>query len=329
MREADLTPAMTRRGLLAGGAGLGLLTAGLLGSTGLDAASGAAPRTARLDFNDPQQRFLAQVKMRGSLAGGPVHTFVRLHIWAYGHDGNLVPCFSMNNYAVNVWRRLDSGRYAVRVYESGIYTAFDTQDVLTEWQNPLTGERREVHQFRSGPLNVEFGPDGIVAGAETTVKPKPMQVELIEDTVVATTQSAFRFPSPFQPEQYPKESPGRLVYWDSHYSHASPLDMVLDPDVASAPSQVTLTNFVSWAPWMGMAQRAGRTYGRGVGRKISGVGALPAAVAAGIERHTPQVLDIERWGPPYDDVADYKARLDAQRAAERSAAPPDSKREPL
>jgi hypothetical protein len=310
-----VTNSTTRRDLLTAGAGLGIVTASLLGSTRLEAAA-QAPKAGNVDFNDPRQRFLAQVKMRGTLAGGPNHTFVRLHIWGYGNEGNLVPFFSMNNYAVNVWRKLDSGNYAVRVFESGVYTVFDSQEVLTEWQNPFTGEKREVHQFRSGPLNVEFGPDGIIAGAETTVKPRPMQVEVIEDTVVAMTQSSFRFPSPFQPEQFPKESPGKIYFWDSHASHSSPLAAVLDPDVPSAPSQVTLTNLVSWAPWMGMAQRPGRTYGRGIGRKISGPGALPPVVVAGLEKYTPQVLDIDNWGPPYDDIADYKAKLEAKRAAE-------------
>lgn len=307
----------TRRELLAAGTGVGILTAGLLASSAAPAAASAKPAAraaGKPDFNDPRTRFEAQVKMRGSLADGPVHTFVRLHIWGYANDGNLVPFFSMNNYSVNVWRKLANGNYAVRVYEVGVYTKFDSYDVLTEWQNPFTNEQREVHQFRSGPLNVEFGVDGIKAGAETTVKPRPMQVELMEDSVIATTQSNFMFPSPFQPDKYPKESPGRMFFWDSFYSHVSPIAAVLDPDQPSVPTTISLTNFVSWAPWLAMSQKPGRTYGRGMGRKISGLNALPAEVVRSIEQYTPQVIDIDKWGPPYDDVADYKQKLDAAAA---------------
>lgn len=307
-----MNDSITRRSLLSAGAGLGILAGGLLASTELDAK--AKPKlVGKVDFNDPQQRFKAQVKMRGTLEDGPVDTFVRLHIWGYDHAGNLVPFFSMNNYAVNVWRKLPNGNHAVQVFESGVYTVFDSYEVLTEWDNPFTRERREVHQFRAGPLNVEFGPDGIIAGAETTVKPKPMMVEVLEDTLIANTRSAFLFPSPFQPEQYPKESPGKLFYWDSHYSHMSPIDAILDPGVASAPSNVTLTNLVSWAPWLGMGGRPGRTFGRGVGRKVSGPAALPKEIVSSLERFTPQVLDIRNWGPFYDDVADYKQKLESQR----------------
>jgi hypothetical protein len=294
------------------GAGIGALTAGLLGSTRLEA--GAMPgRHGSIDFADPDQRFAAQVKMRGTLADAPVTTFVRLHVWGYADEGNLVPFFSMNNYAVNVWRKLPNGNHAVRVYESGVYTEFDSYDVLTEWANPFTNERREVHQFRSGPLNVEFGPDGIIAGAETTVKPRPMQLEVVEDSAIAMTQSSFKFPSPFQPDEFPKESAGPLYHWDSHSSHMSPLAALADPDVPSAPAAIALTNFVSWAPWLGMSQRPGRSYGRGVGRKISGIEALPVEVARSLEQYTPQVLDIENWGPPYDDIADYKQKLLSER----------------
>lgn len=286
---------------------IGILTAGLFAAPSLHAA------TPAIDFNDPQQRLRTKVKMIGTLAEGPVHTLVRLHIYGYANDGNLVPFFSMNNYAVNVWRKLPSGNYAVRVYESGVYTKFDEDEILTEWKNPWTEEVREVHQFRSGPLNVEFGPDGIIAGPETTVKPKPMAMEIIEDTVFNNTQSSFRFPSPFQPEEFPKESPGKLFFWDSHFAQMSPLAVVLDPNTPSAPSQIMLTNFVSWAPWLGMGQKPGRTYGRGFGRKIAGAESLPASVRAGIEKHTPQVLDIANWGPDYDDIEDYKQRLKNKR----------------
>jgi hypothetical protein len=302
----------TRRSLLAAGAGLGVLAGSLLASTQLDANAKTKP-VGNIDFNDPQERFKSQVKMRGTLEDGPVYTFVRLHVWGYDNGGNLVPFFSLNNYAVNIWRRLPNGTYAVQVFEAGPYTVFDSYEPLIEWENPFTNERRAVHQFRAGPLNVEFGVDGIIAGAETTVKPRPMMVETIEDTLVANTRSAFRFPSPFQPEEFPKESPGKLFYWDSHYSHMSPIATIMDPGVASAPTNITLTNLVSWAPWMGMAGRPGRTFGRGVGRKISGPETLPKEVLKSLERFTPQVLDVKHWGPYYDDSADYKRILQDRR----------------
>ena len=211
---------INRRDLLSAGASIGILTAGLFGAQDATAKKASSPV---LDLSDPQQRLKAKVKTSGSLAGGPVYTFLRLHIYGYANEGNLVPFYSMNNYACNVWRKLDSGNYAVKVYESGVYTKFDSYEPLTEWMNPFTKELRQVHQFRSGPLNVEFGPDGMIAGAETTVKPKPMMTEFLEDTVISSTQSSFLFPSPFQPEEYPKESPGKFFYWDSHYAYMSPL----------------------------------------------------------------------------------------------------------
>lgn len=302
----------TRRGFLGKSAGVGVLTAALLSGV-IAAPTPATKRVGKLNLDDPQERFRLTMKMRGSLADGPVHTFVRLHIYGYGHEGNLVPFFSMNNYAVNMWRKLADSKYAVQVFECGVYTVFDSYDVITDWQNPFTGERREVHQFRSGPLNVQFGVDGIVAGPETVVKPRSMMTEVLEDSLIANMQSSFHFPSPFQPEEFPKESPGNLFYWDSHASHISPLESLLDPGVASAPAQISMNNLVSWSPWLGMSQHAGRTYARGVGRKVSGPAALPTPVLTSLEQYMPQVLDVSRWGPPYDDIADYKQKVKARR----------------
>ena len=301
----------TRRDFLSAATSAGAITAGLLGAASGTAQTKAADAGAAAE--DPLERFRRTVKMRGSLADEPVHTFVRLHIYGYDHAGNLEPFFSMNNYAVNVWRKIASGNYAVQVFECGVYTAFDSYDVITDWLNPFTNERREVHQFRSGPLNVQFGVDGIIAGPETTVKPRGMMTETLADTVTATTQSSFKFPSPFQPEEFPKESPGKIFYWDSHSSHSSPRQAVLDPGVASAPAQIAMTNLVSWSPWLGMAQRPGRTYARGVGGKIAGPAALAPRVLKSIEQYTPQVLDITKWGPPFDDIEDYKSKVKAQR----------------
>jgi hypothetical protein len=305
----------TRRDVLAAGT-LGILGASLLAPVEADAKS--APKggkgAPKLDLEDPKTRFDTLVKMRGSLAGGPVHTLVRLHLYGYGNDGNLVPFFSMNNYAVNVWTKLPNGNFGVKVYEVGVYTTFDAYDVLTEWTNPFTNEKLEVLQFRAGPLSVEFSPQGIVTGPEATLKPKQGSIEIIEDTVFTSTQSAFKFPTPFPADKYPQENAGPMYFWDSYYSHMSPLAAVADPGVASAPSEIVLNNFVTWAPWLRMAQRPGRTYGRGVGRKISGPGALPAPVLKSLEKYTPQVLDIPNWGPPYNDILEYRKELDAKRA---------------
>jgi hypothetical protein len=305
----------TRRDVLAAGTSLGILGASLLAP--LDAGAKAATKTSgrkhALNLDDPQERFKALIKMRGSLEDGPVHTIVRLHIYGYGNDGNLVPFFSMNNYAVNVWKKLPNGNFAVKVYEVGTYTKFDDYEDMTEWTNPFTNEKLKVLQFRSGPLSVEFSPQGIVTGPEATLKPKQGAIEVIEDTVMTSTGSSFHFPTPFPADKYPNENAGPTYYWDSFYTHMSPLAVVADPGAASAPAEISLNNFVTWAPWFRMAQKPGRTYGRGAGRKISGPGALPAAVLKSIERFTPQVLDIPNWGPPYNDALEYRKELEAAR----------------
>lgn len=293
---------------LSGGFGFGL------GGGLLLPPAAAATRAIPFDLSQGSERIRLRAKIAGRLDPGTVHRYVRLHIYGYANDGNLVPFFSMMNYSANQWRQLPNGNYETLVYESGVYTKFDSDEVLTEWENPLTKEKREVWQFRAGPLRVETGPDGLIAGPETTVKPKPMAIETIEDTLYFSTGSAFRFPSPFQPDEFPKESPGKMYFWDSHSVNTANLNQLADPALMSAPSEMMLTNLVSWAPWMGMGQLPGRTYGRGFGRKLSGLDQLPAKVRTATEKYIPEVFDLANWTKPYDDIAAYKDYLKSKKA---------------
>ena len=59
---------------------------------------------------------------------------------------------TMQNLAAGSWTPLPNGNYKCMVREVGAYTAFDTDDLVDHWVNPVTGEKREIWQFAGGML---------------------------------------------------------------------------------------------------------------------------------------------------------------------------------
>lgn len=291
----------SRRGILATAA-----TAAMVGAATVT-SSRARAATGKLDLEDPKVRAMVRAKIQGSVAEETVFTFYRLHLYGYLNEGNLVPLTTMNNLNITKWKPLPTGNYAATVFESGSYCKFDTDEALEVWENPVTGEKRDVWPFVGGPIQAEVGPDGAVTDATATVKPRAQRIDIIGDTVFVPSQSAFSFPNPLKPEDYPKESAGPIYFWDSHFVHAGKLADILNPKLTRAGAFSQFQNLVSWHPWLGMGGKPGRTYGKAYGTKLKSLDDLPKAARATLEKQTPEIFDIESWTKPRLDFPEYLA----------------------
>ena len=287
---------VTRREALLAGAGAAM-TSGVLS---------AAAATPALDLEDPAVRARVRAKVSGSAVEEKVYKFYRLHLYAYMHSGNLQPLFTMNNLNVTLCSPLDNNQYAFKVFEAGVYCKFDTDEVLESWENPITGEVREPWTFIGGPLNVKLGPDGVETPPEATVHPDALRMETYGGLVFVPVASHFSYPSPFDPDKWPKESPGPVHYWDSLFVHAAKLEDVANPNIDNAPAFCQFQNLVSWGPWVGMGGHAGRSYGRAYGAKLSSVDELPSAARRSLELKAPQIFDVESWTEYHDYIQEYK-----------------------
>ena len=285
----------------------GLIAGALL--TGL-----AAPSLARtsmsiggIDLDDPLERSALRARIIGSTAKETVHSLYRMHIYAHRPGGNTQPLFTLLNYNIVRWRPAENGRYIGQSFEAGVVTDFDSDNALSSWRNPITGETREVWHFLGGPLEITLGPDGIETGENATLKPEPLAINTLGDFVFVPTQSSFSFPNPFRAEKWPKESSGERFYWDSFYTFAARVADVIDVTLPSAPAAVQFQNLVSWHPWLGMGQRDGRTFGRAYGAKLNSAAGLPDKVRRALEIHTPEIFDLDSWDKPRNDFMDFAA----------------------
>ena len=267
---------LSRRQALQGAAGvIGLAQA----STTALAAAGTP------DFRDPVVALRAHVKTVGSLGRETVCSFMRLNIYADLGAGNFVPFFTMNNILVDHWRPMGGDQHEMRKYEVGFFTRFDSHEPLDHFDNPVTGKREAVHQFRLGPVPRVYTPDGVIAMGFT---PKLLPIEVVGERVFLATQSIESSPD--------MTRPGETSYVNSFMTLSAPLAQVADPAVLNASDvHLQLQNKGRWQRWMGMEGRAGGTVVRGFGSKLASLDALPPAVRAGARERVPEIFDTDRW----------------------------------
>lgn len=274
---------------------------------------GSAQAAGQLKLDDPKERAKIRAKIMASAAAETVPAFYRMHIFVYMHAGNLVPLYTSSNVVIRVCKPLANGNTAITVYEAGVYCKFDTHEVLQTWKNPITDEVLEPWHFIGKPLTLEIGPDDVITGPGATLKPKPMAIETVGDTVMMPTMSGFSYPNPFKPEEFPLDSSGPTIFWDSHYVYFSPLKEVADPNVMRASAAIQFQNLVSFQPWTGMGSRPGRSWGRAMGAKLKSMDDIPAAARKGLEEKTPMLFDLASWPKDRDDAAEYKKVLKRKR----------------
>ncbi len=297
-------PEITRRTALQGAA----LVA--LGATPSTLYANAANRTINLDLDDPVVRAQVRAKISGSTKKATTHGLSQLHIYGYLNEGNVQPWMTLWNYTVTRWEPISDRQFSMAHYESGIYTKFNTEEVLDVWENPVTGDKREVWPFLSGPIKGVLGPDGLETGEEATVKPKGMGIHIIGEQIYLPSQSAFSFPNPFGADKWPKESAGPMYFWDSFSTKSALLKDVANPELHSVPSSHQFQNLVSWHPWLGMGGHEGKTFGQAFGNKLmGGFEEIPEFLQQAIKKQTPEMLETESWSGFRNDFADYmKAR---------------------
>lgn len=302
-----MTADLTRRSVMAGLPLVAGLAASPALATGTKVTSPAISDAEAMErLADPATRAKVRARVAGSCEAETVNIFYRLNIYGFTGEGNLVPFYTLNHLSVNEWTPLSDNRYQAKTFECGVYCAFDTDDVLEEWKNPLTGEMRKPYQFLGGPFTVTHGPDGMVAmGAELT--PRPMRMEAYGGMLFLGAMADMARPNPVSPEKYPAFSSGPIAYWDTVSTTGAAVAQAFDENVSSADAFHHFQNLGSWHPWMKMGARPGRTHGRAAGVKVRSLDQIPAKALKGLQDYTPEIFDRKAWTKPRFDTLDYMA----------------------
>lgn len=263
-------------------------------------------------LEDPAARSKLIAKVMGSTVEADRHAFLKFHIFGYAGDGNLIPFFSMNNYVIQKWVPGEDSTFEVQHYEVAYYSKFDTAEVISEWENPLTGEVVQLPHFVLGPVPRMYGPG--IGEDPGSFAPDPLNITMIGDRVYVPTLTKLKISNSMTPEEWGPYSNGPTTFWDSMLVYSADIEDVLDEDKTHVAAEMHMQNLVSWAPYLKLGQSPGRTMVRAYGQHISGYDDLPEKIRANFKKYTPEIFDLESWTDMRLDSLDLENSLVEARA---------------
>ena len=284
----------------------GRMMTGLTGLPSLEIAKTASAQEP-LDLKNPLSKMRATIKIRGTLEdGATMHRVSRG--WVYGFDSatdSFSPFYSMINYNVTQWQKINDNKYTYRMHECALYTQFDKWSKLEVFDNPFTGDTVEPMTYLIGPIDVTVTPEGSDTGPEATIKPVSMDWTVMGGTVWVPVQSEFSFPNPITPEKWPKESSGPTVKWNSFILFQASQNDVENADLYTVRALNHYQENVTWAPWLEMAGRPGFTLSRGFGMKFLSIEEIPPEPLSLLTEHVPEMFDLGNWQGVKNNYRDF------------------------
>lgn len=265
------------------------------------------------DLKDPVARSKIIAKVMGSTVEEDRHAFLKFHIFGFSGDGNIVPFFTMNNYVVQKWSPGEAaGNFQVEHYEVGYYSKFDEEEPIDTFKNPLTGEVVDMPHFVLGPLSREYTAER--SDNRASFAPDPLNITMIGDRVYIPTLTTLAFPNRMPPGDWGPYYTGPMTYWDSMLVFSADVEDVFNDELTHTDAEMHMQNLVSWAPFLKLGKSPGRTMVRAYGQHISGYEALPVNIRKNLEKHTPEIFDIEGWTETRIDSVDLIDDLLEKRA---------------
>lgn len=264
-------------------------------------------------LKDPVERSKLIAKVMGSTVEDERHAFLKFHVFGFAGDGNIIPFFTMNNYVVQKWAPDgEDGDFIVQHYEVAYYSKFDEEEPIDTFENPLTGEIVEIPHFVLGPLSRQYTAER--SDNRATFAPDPLNITMIGNRVYIPTLTTLALPNRMPPGDWGPYDTGPMTYWDSMLVFSADVEDVFNDKLTHTDAEMHMQNLVSWAPYLKVGQAPGRTMVRAYGQHISGYDALPANIRKNLEKHTPEIFDIEGWTETRIDSLDLVNDLMEKRA---------------
>ena len=295
----------------------GVATGGMmLGACAAPTDSGsqvpAGPRREPVDFNDPFQSLRAFIKLTGDLDptketpgwfGGTVFGDTR-------RDRPMKPLFGVEGFGVVRTEVQPDGSFKVFNRELAFYKDLETGEFIDTWTNPYTKEEVDVMPIHNMTVNahlivsekvgtaIEMDFDGNLMEV-----PLPLGWNVFGDKVFSNFEVHTMFPNELKPEEWPRESAGKILRIAEIFQRVANLADVENPDTTSADYSGTWTRVGPWLPWMLMGQAEGNLFFRTFMTKLKSIDEIPRALREHTEERLPEYFvapSADTWGGKND-----------------------------
>jgi len=290
MLKAEAEIAMKRNSIAAAGVSRRDL---IIGSAAALAATTVGPTAwaaGAPDLNDPWERLNALAKLRGSVDGEMVMWWMKGVRFGVVDDV-VTPLFGMLIGSFQRLRPLPGKGFEANMLEMSYFTDLETGAVLDEFTNPYNGKVCQVPEQRLGPYPVLLTPTGVVlpdnpafGNIDLTTRVGPAIVN--GDDVWIRDDSTVKVDS-----DHPMM--GKHTY-NELVSYRGRLSDITNPDLPSAPAEISFQSVTSWREWLQADDVGGHTTARATGTKISRIEDFPPEyLQAARERHGKILADPE------------------------------------
>jgi len=270
----------------------GLVSLAVLGGLAISA------QAARLDLSDPTDAVKAQQKMICSLEEGKDIIY-----WWQGSAYSRVPgerdrlLFNVQGMNIRHCKNfLDPKRgHGFRSVSREVlfYLDPETNQLLSTWTNPWTGEPVDVIHVANDPVNMR----GPMYAYDTTGKPFQFDALFINDRVITSGEAPLFYKNPLAGDY--QEYVGNMYHAMEALNGYAYEDDLLDGDKDTL-ERYTLSwaRFSEWLPWMKMGGRSGMMIFTTVGGRLDSWDDLPDLIKKEIRANYPEYDKP----PPLDDA---------------------------
>ena len=205
------------------------------------------------------------------------------------------PVINVETTILRRTRRLAEHTWHVTDWEASIYRDVESDEVVDEVRNPVTGDKVQPFHYREGPVTFEYSAErqprlvGLPTPFEEKTEPFHQRWRRAGDDLwMVKEMYIWGIPQWLDIKQFPEETPKTPINVSSITTMKSNLRDVLDPAQASVPTEYFYQATSDWLPWMKMGQRPGFVVWHEAGKKIFSLDDVPARARAAIERIHPQ-----------------------------------------
>ena len=300
-----------RRQLLKGMAGLG--TAAVIGAASQPVA---AAKREPMRPDDPEWNRDAIARLAGDMDFGKVkHGWYAGSVCGVREGEALRPLMDFEGFSSIRLVDNGDGSYQRLLRETVYYKDLETGEVMDTYVNPYTNEEVKVVPVTNDPFNTvitQYAPKGPSYGGLRKVEQKreplllPWKVTK-PDTVTLARDIHLYYPSALQPDEWPRESSGKMVRVSEFFRYVIAKDDMENPDLTSIEYTGTWSRVTPWLPWMLMGQAEGHIVYMGTMGSFSHLDMLSPEVRAYAEKNQPKYFDAPtEWvEPSLSSLEDY------------------------
>jgi hypothetical protein len=303
----------TRRGVLAAGAA----SIALAATTGSAMRAETAPARLPIRFDDPIWNRETAARLQADTTGKQVYGRCSGVVTGVRPGEAVRPLFGFEVFSTIRVLRQSDGSYQRMTKEAILYTDPATGAVLTEWDNPYTGERVKVVDVHNDPYNWIIASTvqppampGLVTTGQAVPGGKPYLLHWMEfgpDTIVLSEDGHAYYPNRLTPEKWPRESAGPMIQTSELFRYFIRRADIEDPTKTHLPHNGSWVRVQPWLPWMLMGAAPGHVMYDGVFSSSLTLDNFVPAVLAHIKAHYPDYLTAptEWYGPNYSSLEHY------------------------